>query len=273
VDYLNRLLAIGAVITYFIIVLALPNKIKFEYFAHSDWSATLMSVSTIMTSFGFHIIIPTLVNYMQRDVKKLQIVILIGSIIPLLVYIIWEFLILGTIPIFGNKGLMSLWFSGGQLIRGLKTVANSSSIIIGARLFSFFAITTSFLGVSLSLSDFLSDFFKVLFGYKSKETKIGKVLLCSLTLIPALIFSVLYPRIFFQALNYAGAFGVVVLLGALPACMVWSSKYRMKLPSKLKLYFGKPILIGVIVIVCAIIFIVLGEINGWLNDITNKYIS
>ena len=49
---------------------------------------------------------PHLMTYMDRDVKKVRISIILGTSIPLLVYLVWETLILGIVPIEGPGGLL-----------------------------------------------------------------------------------------------------------------------------------------------------------------------
>ena len=47
----------------------------------------------------------------------------------------------------------------------------------------------------------------------------------ALVFIPPLLLSVLSPTIFFDAIEVAGAFGVSILFGILPAVMVWKARY------------------------------------------------
>jgi tyrosine-specific transport protein len=265
VDYLNRILVIGLGLAYIVLVCLVPPHIQLSYLKQTNPSGLLLALSVIVTSFGFHIIIPSLVTYLHRDVVKLRKAILLGSIIPLFVYILWNFLVQGVIPAYGEGGLIEVWTSGGQVIRSLRAVVGSSWVIIGASLFSFFAIVTSFLGVSLSLADFLSDFIFVTFGLHSKKSIIGKIFLCLLTFVPPLIFAILYPGIFFLALEYAGAFGVVLLLGVLPALMVWVGRYSMKLKSEYSYFGGRTILITILLCSLFVTLVVVAELNGWLG--------
>lgn len=55
-----------------------------------------------------------------------------------------------------------------------------------------------------------------------------------LTLIPPLILALSFPGIFFNALEFAGVFGVLILFGILPPAMTWESRYsatRSEVPS------------------------------------------
>lgn len=223
VDYVNRLLMAGLVVAYFLMVVFLTPHIDRTLLEHVDWRYALMGVSVVATSFGFHIIIPSLVTYLDRDVSKLKTVILVGSLIPLLVYISWEFLAFGIIPILGKYGIAEGYANGSNGVTLLTAFLGQSAIGMIARFFSFFAIVTSFLGVSLSLFDFLAD------GFSIKKTRSGRLLLYVITFLPPLLITLIDPRAFISALEFAGAFGVVTLLGLLPALMVWSGRYVKKL--------------------------------------------
>ena len=221
VDLANRLLMCGMIITYLILVIFLTPHVNPKLLAHVDWKYAFMGISVAATSFGFHIVIPSLVTYMNRDIPRLRTVILIGSSIPFFIYLLWEFLTLGIIPLDGKYGILYGYEHGGNAANLMAASLNHSTLALTAQFFSFFAIITSFLGVSLSLSDFLAD------GLKIKKTRQGRCILYILTFLPPLIITLINPYAFMSALEYAGAFGVVVLLGLLPALMAWSGRYRL----------------------------------------------
>jgi tyrosine-specific transport protein len=219
VDYANRLLMLGLAISYVLMILFLTPHIETSLLKHANWSTVWIAISIVSTSFGFHIIIPTLTDYLHRDVKQLRWVLIIGSMIPLIVYISWELLTLGIIPLEGPNGLAEGFKNGLDGATLLGTFLGKTELSLLARLFSLFAIVTSFLGVSLSLRDFLAD------GLKIQKTSQGRLLLYLLTFVPPLVITLIDPRAFLNALEYAGAFGVVTLLGLFPVLMVWRGRY------------------------------------------------
>lgn len=214
VDRVNRLLMAGLVLSYFFLVAFLPPHVQPSFLQHVDAKAIWMAVPVMITSYGFHIIIPTLTTYLHHDVKKLRLVLFIGSFIPFLVYALWEFLILGVVPLQGEHGLIASWQAGETGASALSYILNNNWVGAAAKTFSFFAIITSFLGVSLSLSDFLTD------GLHMKRFSLGREFACLLTFIPPLIFVLVYQRGFILALQFAGIF-VAILLCILPAAMAW----------------------------------------------------
>jgi len=260
VDLVNRLLMLGLVVAYVAMVVFLTPYVNVDLLERVDMRYIWMGVSVIATSFGFHIIIPSLVSYLDRDVVKLKRVILIGSSIPLVVYILWEFLALGIIPVNGEYGILAGYVKGANGVHLLTAFLGNSLIAMVARFFSFFAIVTSFLGVSLSLFDFLAD------GLGIKKTRGGRCMLYLMTFVPPLLITLIDPRAFLSALEYAGAFGVVTLLGLLPALMVWSGRYRKKLSLKSTYHVagGKLALVVVMLISLSVIGMEIAVKAGWL---------
>lgn len=255
---LNAVFMAGLAISYLaFVVLGLPH-VNLSLLNHFDWSYTLISFPIAFTAFAYQGIVPTLVTYMHRDVKKLKLAILIGSSLPLIVYAIWQGLILGIVPTFGEGGLAEALKKGENAVQPLKYFLNDPKIFIIGQIFAFCALITSFFGVSLGLTDFLSD------GLKIKKTFLGKSILCFLVLVPPTIIAFTYPGIFLSSLDFAGGFGCALLLGLLPILMVWSGRYKRGLSTTQVLPGGKKILL------LLILFVIL-EVGIQLAVISNNF--
>lgn len=220
VDHLNRIMMVGLAIAYVLMLVFLVPSIDPGRLQFVNWNAFYLTIGLGATSFGFHIVIPTLTTYMQGNVHLMRRAILIGSLIPLGVYLFWETAALGILPLEGPNGILEGFDRGSNGAQMLSAYLNHPFLSVFARLFAFFAILTSFLGVTLSLSDFLSD------GLRIPHTSWGKFVVCLLTFIPPLLFTLTDARAFLNALDFAGAFGVMLLLGLLPILMVWTGRYR-----------------------------------------------
>ncbi len=259
VDYVNRLLMLGLVAMYLVLAALLPSHATKENLFHTDFPAMLVSVPVILTSFGFHIIIPSLSSYMKHDRKALIKAIVIGSFIAFVVYVIWEMLTLGAIPL---TTLATSYKQGGSIAGPLMNITGSAWISTSSALFAFFAILTSFLGVSLSLSDFLSD------GFKIKRTNRGRVISCLLTFVPPLGFITLYPNGFIIALQYAGLF-VAILLGILPVLMAW----KLPKPNAYRTLFGRIFLVLALLLSFFSILIEVLQEKNFLAELIQKYMA
>lgn len=242
VDRFNRIMMMGLIATYVVLIILGSKHVDMALLLRQNWELSVLALPAMITSFGFHNLVPSLSNYLHKDERKLKIVILAGSAIPLIVYIIWEWLILGVVPIEGDGGFLRALDEGHMATQALRNAVGSSWIVEIAQYFAFFAIITSFVGVALSFVDFLAD------GLKVKRTAKGKLLLCSLVLLPPCFFAAIYPKIFLIALNYAGGFGAVILFGILPAAMVWSGRYYKKISKTPPLVPGGKILLGIVIL-------------------------
>lgn len=226
VDLLNRLLMAGLIITFFTMIIGLFPHIEINALRFHQTKSIWNTLPLLLTTFGFQIIIPTIRTYLKSNVTYLRRAILIGSLIPLAIYLIWEILILGVIPVDGTQGLQEILNSGHPEIGLSHTLMERLElhwIGIGFRFFAAFAIATSFIGVALSLFDFLSDGLNI-----QKQRLSGRISVLLLTFLPPLFFAVAYPAGFITALEYAGIF-VAVLLILLPAAMAWRERYNCKI--------------------------------------------
>lgn len=246
VDQLNRLFMYGLIASYVALVIigsAYVDPILLQY---HDWSKSALMVPVMIISFGYHNLIPSLATYLHRDVKRLKQTFFIGGLIPLAVYLVWECLILGLVPLEGQGGFREALDHGQMATHTLSAVTGIRSVSDIAQAFAFFAIVTSFVGVALSFFDFLAD------GMKIKKDAFGKILLCILVLLPPFIFALIYPEMFLVALNYAGGIGAVILFGILPAAMVWAGRYYHKMGTTPLVPGGKVLLFVIICISVAI---------------------
>jgi tyrosine-specific transport protein len=232
-DQFNRLFMLGLVICYGTFVFIGAPYVNQEYLQYENWGNAPVVLPLVIISLGYHNLIPSVANYLYRDAKILRIVVLVGSSIPVLVYLVWEWLILGLVPSVGADGLQAAVNQGQIATHILQETTGNPWVSSVAKAFASFAIATSFISVSLSFVDFLAD------GLRIPKIGMGKVFLCLLVLIPPLFFAIVYPQIFLSALGYAGGYGTVVLFGILPAAMAWEGRYRQKLGGQALLPGGK----------------------------------
>jgi len=219
VDYCNRILMVGLIISYVALVSLGVTHMQPYLLLHSNWAATLLVVPVMIISFGYHNMIPTLKTYLNGNVRKLFLIFFIGTLIPLLVYLIWDAVILGIVPLGGFQGALD---QGEMATRALKATVDSSAVQLLSEHLAFFAIVSSYVTVAISFVDFLSD------GLGVQKVGLRKLFLCFLTLFPPFLLAFIYPGLFLMALHYAGAFGAVILFGILPAIMVWRGRYYLK---------------------------------------------
>jgi tyrosine-specific transport protein len=251
VDYVNRALMFTKLGAYILLVICILPFVSSTKLAGGEFKYITASITVAITSFGFATIVPSLRTYFNNDAIKLRKAILIGSLIPLVCYIAWDFAIMGVIPRDGSNGLVSMLHAGNStsaFVNSLSALLQKDIITYLARIFTSICLATSFLGVSLGLSDFLADGLQV-----NKKGK-GNIIVFSATFLPPLAIVLLDPRIFISALSYAGIY-CVVLLALLPALMAWWGRYRKNIakPDSYRVKGGKILLIFIIIVSLAMI--------------------
>lgn len=243
VSWLNLPLMLGLGASFFAFMFVGFPYIDFERLNTANWDHLPKALPIIFASFGFQGLVPTLTTYMDFDAGKTRKAILIGSAIPLITYMIWQALIMGIVPLEGDKGLLDALAKGHSAVRPLKYFIHNPAVIFVGAAFAFFAITTSFLGVTLGLLDFLAD------GLSIEKTPMGRLFLCLLIFLPSLAIAGLHPDIFLKALDLAGGIGVAGLLGFMPILMIWQGRYKLKMTGETMLPGGKLVLILLLVFV------------------------
>lgn len=220
VDYVNRGLMFGKLGIYFLLVLIISPHVQMSTWHGGSLPAITGGLMVLIASFGFASIIPSLREYFEGDVRTLRKVILCGSLIPLICYIIWDAVIMGVVDRDGSNGLLTLMNSDhatSGLTEALSHAVHNAWITGFFGFFTSICMITAFLGVSLGLFDFLAD------GFKLNKTGHQRKYILALTFVPPLAVVLINPGIYLQAISYAGIFCVVLLL-LLPPIMAWRSR-------------------------------------------------
>lgn len=207
VDISTKWIFIVKIVFLLLIITVMSQHVKLDYLNQLPIAQAMLlsSIPVIFTSFGFHIVVPSLVRYLNGDIKSLKTAFIWGSLLPLTVYIIWQLSILGSIQpeefyriLQENKGLEGM-------IKAVSSISNSHWIQVPINVFTAAAILTSFLGVALALFDYIRDLTK-------KKITTKPVVIFLFTFIPPLLFALYYPKGFILALGYAAVFVVITSL-------------------------------------------------------------
>lgn len=193
-----------------------------------------------ITSFGFASIVPSLYKYFGKDVYKIKSSLFWGSLIALGTYIFWLVITLGVLPREEFEVINAAGGNVGDLVKAIETKIDQSSIQAALNFFTNFAIISSFLGVGLSLFDYVADRFSLENNVK------GRCIAMCLTFLPPAIASFFMPHGFIKAIGYAG-FVLYLAFFLIPFLMLWKFRQTAK-GATYSLSGGKLILIMVLLL-------------------------
>lgn len=220
VDYLNRLFMAGFFATYLYLDTAGIQYFEINRLSHIDWHYSIFIIPFIITSFGYHNLLPTISNYLGHDRRLGAITLLASGVILFIVYMVWIIALLGIIPLYGDPSIANSFAKEEIVTQPLAVLISSPMIQYCATYMAIFAIVTSVLGQGLSIIDFMAECFGV------QRTKKMRVALCLMLFIPTLICSQVIPGVFFKALEFAGGIAAMVIFGIIPGLMGWVIRYR-----------------------------------------------
>lgn len=224
VDYVNRGLMFGKMGAFVLLTLVVAPFVMSDNLVQGDLGYLIAPTSVKVTavSFACLLIIPSLRTYFGGDVKSLRIAIFVGTLVPLLCYIAWDAVIMGVIPIEGAPGLKQILNSqnsNSDLVSALTILLGNKTITLVAKFFTAICMVTAFLSVSLSLSDFLSD------GFRIPKKGLGKAFIFAVTFLPPITIALFFPNAFLLGLKCAGL-SIIILMVFMPPLMAWRSRYN-----------------------------------------------
>ncbi|MAH61593.1 MAG: hypothetical protein CMF42_04830 [Legionellales bacterium] len=155
IDAMNRLMVYVLISTIIIMVVFLFSHVRLSewvYFKPTVYELGHL-LPVVVVGFGFQVILPSVRAYMKGQESMIPKAILIGSLIPLVIYLLWT---CGVLTGMSKSDIQQLSFYSDE------TVAISvllQHVVHGAfiNLFVFAAVVSSLLGIALSLRDLLID--------------------------------------------------------------------------------------------------------------------
>ena len=250
VDYANRFLFLFKIVAFVAMIALLVPFVKTENLSanQGNLSSIWLAVPIFFTSFGFHGSIPSLINYIGPNHKTLRSVIIIGSLIPLGVYLLWQTVTLGILP-FSTIQSFGQESNAAVFIQHLNAITQKSTLDWLTNIFAFLAIATSFLGVAIGLFDYTAETFK------KNNTPKQRLQTSLVTFLPPLFFALFYPNGFIMALGYA-AIALSVLAVLIPIAISIRLRYLPWATYKVKsniVILGIAFLMGIGIIAIEII--------------------
>nr|WP_175474940.1 tryptophan permease [Pragia fontium] len=225
VDRINSILIGGMVITFVFSVSDMFTQVQPDVLfnrneSHAEYLPyALAALPYLLASFGYHGNVPGLVKYYGQHTQSVVRSLLFGTLIALVIYLLWQFVIQGNIPRSAFKQVIS---EGGNIGNLLAQLDNGTVTPIVKQLlnaFSYMALASSFLGVSLGLLDYIADFFKF------EDTSSGRTKSALVTFVPPTLAALFFPDGFLYAIGFAGLAATIWAV-IVPAMLARSSRKR-----------------------------------------------
>ena len=265
VGRVNAVLFIAMIASYVGLVgMGIP-EVHPQYLLYNQWSGFLLAIPLMLASFSYQTMVPSLTPYLKKNKRGLRLAIIGGTSITFVVYAIWQWMMLGIVPVEGQNGLAQALIDGEPATQFLNEHVQSASVAAIAHFFAFFAVVTSFLGIALGLFDFLAD------GLKIKKVGRGNVVLGLLIVVPTLIFATQFERVFLVALDSSGGYGDTILNGLIPVLMVWLGRYRMGYRGQFRVLGGRWLLILVFIFFAACLVLEILVHAGYVSSVYEAY--
>ncbi len=244
VDMTNRGLMSLKLLAFILLVAAIMPHMHVNILGQGNHSFRNNAFLVMFTSFGYATSIPTVREYLNTDRKTMKWIVLAGSTLPLIIFMMWLFAIQGLIPRAGANGLLAISKSGdtnSMLMASISYMLHAHWLGYIAKLFISICAITSFLGVSISLTDFISD------GIKKTKKGIDGIIVHTISFLPPLIIVLLAPGIFIKALAYAGIWCIILLI-IMPLLMLYSGRHHKALADHHVLPGGRWLLVSSLII-------------------------
>jgi tyrosine-specific transport protein len=209
IDKTNAVLSLGMLILFPLIIFLGKGDVCADRLLAKPLTFSIAAIPILFGAFGYHNIIPSLTQYLGSDKKALRISIILGTFLAFVLYVIWQWFVLGALSL---QALTDVLSQGLPVTYALAQGGHPHIFVLG-QTFAFFALTTSFLGVSFSLVDFIQE---ALGKRKHFNRRIYAILLA---LIPPLVCVALDLHLFDRALGVAGGIGESLLNGIYPVLL------------------------------------------------------
>ncbi|MEH2177777.1 amino acid permease [Nostoc sp.] len=214
---------VGIVIVSFLGLLFLGGRhIQSTQLLFQNWSALGSAISVMSVALFFQNVVPLVVKQLEGDACKIRQSIFIGSVIPLIMFLAWNAVILGSV----SPDMLHSTSDGTRVFDPLQILRGGGAgqwLGVLVSIFSEFAIVTSFIGFVYGLLDLFKDIF-----LPAQWQLSSRLPLYSLVLFPPMTLGTLNPSIFFTALDYTGTFSISVLGGIIPALMSWKQRQEQE---------------------------------------------
>ena len=238
VDRLTSILIGGMIISFFWATGGLLTHVQLPVLLDTQaaegtryWIYLAAALPVCLASFGFHGNVSSLLKYFNGDAPKVARALWAGTLIALVIYVLWQLAIQGNLPRHAFAPVIAAEGQVSVLIESLSAFVPTGSMATVLSFFAYLAIATSFLGVTLGLFDYLADVFKW------DDSTAGRSKTAALTFLPPLVACLLFPTGFVTAIGYVGL-AAAVWTAITPAMLLYKARKKFPQSRGYRVYGG-----------------------------------
>jgi len=212
--------------------------------ANANWEQVPAALPVIIFTLVFHDMAPVICAYLEGDLARIRLSILLGSLVPLVSLLVWEDIALGLATDLTGPGILDM----------LKTDWSYTVV----ETFSLLAVGTSLIGTLLGASQFFIEQLTNLVSSSSAQEQVNikekmnkgivfrkedgsghpgvaailkknrlSYIATGIVVVPTMVIAATVPDSFSIATDIAGGYCMTILYGVLPPLMAWAIRSKL----------------------------------------------
>ena len=220
----NALLMALLFVAFLYLIIISGKSVHLQWFQYADWRFFPAVFPVFICTFTYHNTIPIVVRVLDYDRPSVNKALIVGTVIPLILSILWTLSVIGCLPLegVGEDTIHNAFKENFPATIPLAHILDSNVFTTVSLIFSLLAIATSYMAVGTGLLNFMKDLSRPLFKKRNHAT--DALLAFGLPLFITLY----YPDLFLMALNVAGGVGIGMVFGILPGMILIKMRKAFK---------------------------------------------
>jgi tyrosine-specific transport protein len=211
-------------VAFLYLIIISGKSVHLQWFRYTDWRFFPAVFPVFICAFTYHNTIPIVVRVLDYDRPSINKALIVGTVIPLILSILWTLSVVGCLPLegVGKDTIHNAFKENFPATIPLAHILDSNVFTTVSLIFSLLAIATSYMAVGTGLLNFMKDLSQPLFKKRNHAT--DALLAFGLPLFITLY----YPDLFLIALNVAGGVGIGMVFGILPGMILIKMRKAFK---------------------------------------------
>ncbi|QIV95901.1 tyrosine-specific transport protein [Allofrancisella inopinata] len=204
-EHINRLVMTIKLMSLVTVIFLLSKFINISnlFIVPINLSNLIEATLIIILAFSYQSILPSIVSYVGPDYKRqIRNIILVGTLITCIIYLLWIIAIAGFIKSVGADRLFISNPTLEQLVAIIKNNSSNSIAIAALNVFLNITLFASFLTISIAFIDFWID------ALGLNNNIYGRLIAGATALLPSLLIALFFNKIFVVALTVSGFAGI-----------------------------------------------------------------